>query len=170
MSASPPKEPWITVLAIAAVIIAFTVVLPFAMDFLSEPEPIVEPVPTQKAHKECNMTRTYEAIDWKIKCNDGFIYDRVVVNEQTDREAEIARREEVKRQLEAKEAHDKSKADWLAKHPPVVELFDEKRIYDTEYVIKYLQKNPISGHCALVWIGDVVCVDSDAIRFPTERP
>lgn len=65
--------------------------------------------------------------------------------------------------------YEANKAKWLAENPPVKELFNEDKIYDTDYVIQYLKENKIGGHCALVWRADVVCVDTGSIRFPTNR-
>lgn len=65
--------------------------------------------------------------------------------------------------------HEASKKKWLDENPPVRRLFDEDRISDTAYVIEYLKENKIGGHCALVWLPDVVCTDRDSITFPTSR-
>lgn len=81
-----------------------------------------------------------------------------------EREAEIDAAHEESRRI-----HEEAKAKWFAQNPPVEVLFDDTRIRDMEYVTQYLIKNPIAGSCALVWIPDVVCIESGMIKFPTSR-
>lgn len=79
-------------------------------------------------------------------------------------------REENQEELKSIEVeHNASKQKWLDANPPVHDLFDEDRTYDTAYVIEYLKENKISGHCALVWRPDVVCAENGRIIFPTSR-
>lgn len=76
---------------------------------------------------------------------------------------------EAEREVTRKQ-YEESKRKWLRENPPVDVLFDLDRIYDEEYVIDYIKRNGITGHCALVWRSDVICVDWDVLTFPTERP
>jgi hypothetical protein len=138
--------------------------------------PVPEEVYTEvsTSYTECDRTRTFSMIDWKIKCSDGFVYDRVEGPEQTAIEEEAERREEAQRESDAKAEYEKAKAEWMAKNPPVKELFEPTRKREPGYAAAYLKENPIAGDCALVWYGDVVCTeisdeDSVVIRFPTTR-
>ena len=68
---------------------------------------------------------------------------------------------------QAEREYYEQKEKWLAENPTVKEMFDNKRIYDTEYVIQYLTKNKIGGHCALVYRKNVVCAEFNGrIKFP----
>lgn len=72
-------------------------------------------------------------------------------------------KEEIEKNIE------ESRQRWLNTYPPVDELFDITQIYNNEYVIKYLQRNKISGDCALILRKNVICIDSEKISFPHSR-
>ena len=76
---------------------------------------------------------------------------------------------EAEREAIAKRLYDEARVKWLKENPPVDVLYVEKNGYNTEYVINYLKRNKISGHCALVWRPDVVCMEGFHIVFPSSR-
>jgi len=82
--------------------------------------------------------------------------------------ADIGRaQEEAKSAANNRREYEESKAKWIEENPPVDEFFDEKRIGDVEYVVQYLRKYGISGHCAFVHHGGVICAEfGGKISFP----
>lgn len=70
---------------------------------------------------------------------------------------------------EAYQQFQQAKLEWLAKNPPVDELFDRERRMDVEYLVDYIRRNPPAGDCALNWIPDVVCWEWGRLSFPESR-
>lgn len=152
------KYPWIVVAVLALVIIAIA-----GMGFYQQYQDMYEAAHYSDGKPtHCSSAPTNGIVDWKIDCNDGYTYDRVPERTAEQKEAD----EEA-----ARIAYENSVADWLAKNPPVKELFDMKRLHDTAYVIQYLKDNPIAGQCAMIFRTDVVCTDLGraVIFFPTSR-